>query len=178
MPEEKVLDLTVDTTNIVKALNSVDELRSDVESKATNLITKSSEELIILEEKRKKLDKELEKTKKKSRETWKLAVGVAQASWNLTTTLLEIQGVQISQTLRAVISGAFAAHAIITPILAAETVTPGMQAAAAFGFAQIALSIAAAFAAEQEATDIESDFRDQASVLGSISSLAGEFRNI
>ncbi len=150
MPEEVVLDLKIDEKSIMQQLRSI-------------------------EEKRKDLDNALDKTKKKSKETWLLAVGVAQASWNLTTTLLEAQGVKVSALMRSAISGVFSTIAILKPILAVEAVTPGMQVAAAFGFAQIALSIVAAAAAEQEAAKIESNFQQGISGIGAMGDFIGSF---
>ncbi len=150
MPEEVVLDLKIDEKSLIQQLESI-------------------------EERRKELDGALDRTKKKSKETWKMAVGIAQASWTLIDTILETSGVAITHTLRASIQGAFAAQAILTPLLTAESVTPGMQALAAFGFFQLGLSIAAAIAADVKATEIETELNNTEKLMGNIANFAGEF---
>ncbi|KKK49156.1 hypothetical protein LCGC14_3137900, partial [marine sediment metagenome] len=102
IPEEILLDLKVDETTIMEQLHTI-------------------------EEKTKEVDVLVENTGKKSRQTWLLAVGVAQSSWVLFDSIASTAGVAVSGVLRATVQGAFAAIAILQPLLAAEAVTPGMQ---------------------------------------------------
>lgn len=134
IPEEILLDLKVDEEGVMRQLQNI-------------------------EEKTKEVDKAVEETDKKSRKTWFLAVGVAQASWGLMDTLITSVGGTVSGVMRATIQGAFSAIAILQPILTATAVTPGMQALAAFGFFQIGLAIAAAAAAETNIGGIEQEIR-------------------
>lgn len=150
LQEVGIVPLGIDTEKMVKELNTIDEKRAEV-------------------------DKAVEKTKKKTNETWMLAVGVAQSSWTLFDALISAAGGTVSGVLRATISGMFSAIAIIKPLLAAEAVTPGMQFAAAFGFMQIALAIAAAQKAEQTASNISSKISATKSVLGDVNSFIGSF---
>jgi len=145
IPEEILLDLKVDEATVMK-------------------------QLLNIEEKTKEVDDLVEKTGKKSKATWRLSVGVAQASWVLMDTLLSAAGVTISGIMRATISGAFAAIAIMEPILAATAVTPGMQFVAGIGFFQIALAIAAAHAAQIKSQDIETQLTTFKSGIGDVSS--------
>ena len=157
LQEVGVVPLGVDTEAMMRDLESIDEKREEV-------------------------DKAVEKTKKKTQETWMLAVGVAQSSWTLFETILSTSGVVISGFLRTAISSAFSAIAIIQPILAAEAVTPGMQAMAALGFFQIGLALTAAWEAERQAGGIDADItaasRQASSTSSWIRSLTSFGKNI
>jgi len=129
-----------------------------------------------IEEKTKEVDELVEKTDEKSKETWMLAVGVAQSSWVLMDSIISAAGGTVSGILRATISGAFAAIAIMKPLLAAEAVTPGMQAFAAIGFFNIGLAIIAAIAAERQAGEIDVDISKFSRTLSSTNSWIRSFK--
>lgn len=145
IPEEIILDLKVDEATIIK-------------------------QLLDIEEKTKEVDEVIEKTRKKSKATWFLAVGVAQASWTLLDTIITAAGGTISDIMSATITGAFSAIAIMQPLLAAEMVTPGMQAVAAIGFFQIGLAIAAAYAAQVRIQEVQTHITAFKSGIGDVSS--------
>lgn len=150
IPEEILLDLKVDETTIMKQLENI-------------------------EQKTKEVDRAIEETGKKSEDTWLLAVGVAQASWGLIDSITSAMGVTMSHTMRSVIQGAFSSITLLTSIATAMEITPGMQVAAGFSFAAIAVSIGAAISADIQAGQIERDIQSGGAILGDISNFIGAF---
>ena len=134
------------------------------------------QDIAKVDEQRKKLEEKLEETGEKTKDTWMIAVGVAQASWNLMDGILTAAGVTISGVTRAVIQGAFSAVQIFTPIITAAAVTPGMQILAAIGAVQIGLAIAAAVAAEREQKEVQTGLTVASGMISNVVSFAGSFK--
>lgn len=150
MPEEILLDLKVDESSILR-------------------------QLLYIEERTKEVDRLVEKTGKKSEETWLLSVGVAQASYSLIDTITDMMGGTISATMRAVIQGAFSSIALMTSIATTASLTPGMQIAAGLSFTAIGVSIAAAIQADLQAGEIERGMESGSTMLNEISNFIGAF---
>lgn len=148
IPEEILLDLKVDEATIMK-------------------------QLLDIEQKTLEVDQMIEATGQKSEETWLMAVGVAQASWTLIDSITSAMGLTLSHTMRAVIQGAFTTINVLTAIATATALTPGMQIAAGFSFAAIALAISSAVAADIAASQIETDIRSGSAILNDIGNILG-----
>jgi hypothetical protein len=144
--------LTIDVEKAIDDLEKVEEKRKEVEKDTKDAI--------------KTVDKEVASMRRH-------AVNAMQGTWHALEGMMRSVGITMPQLLRSVISGTFAAIKLLTPILTAEAVTPGMQIQAAIGFSQVALSIVAAAAAQREAAEQENSFNNINSVLGSINSLIG-----
>ncbi len=100
-------------------------------------------------------------------------VGMARASYMLIKNVVQAAGGTIPATLEAIISGTISAIAILKPLLTATAVTPGMQAQAAIGFANLVLTFAALSAAQQKKADIQQTIAGVNGILTGISALIG-----
>lgn len=121
----------------------------------------------------KKSNEIIETVDKKSRESFFHVLTQARAAYTVGLGLIKASGVSVSYFFRSMMSAAFGAISIMTPLLTAEAVTPGMQWAAALGFAELGVAVAAVVAAQMEQSEIARGFRGAAMALGGIQSMLG-----
>ena len=102
-------------------------------------------------------------------------MGGVHAVWLATQGVVRAAGGSISTVFRTVIGTTLGAISLLTPILTAQAVTPGMQIQAAIGFASIAVAVSALVAAELQQRELSDALRGANMALHGIQSLIGVF---
>lgn len=115
----------------------------------------------------------VEQVDKEISATYLKTVNLARNAYTIGLGLVKAGGGSVSYFFRSMISAAFGAIAILTPLIAAEAVTPGMQIQAALGSIELGVAIAATIAATIEQSEIARGLRGAAMSLGAIQSLIG-----
>ena len=100
-------------------------------------------------------------------------MGGVHALWLTTQGAVRAMGGSISTVFRTVIGTTLGAISLLTPLLTAAAVTPGMQIQAAMGFASIGLAVAALIAAEAEEREVSDALRGANMALHGIQSFIG-----
>ena len=115
----------------------------------------------------------LKNVQKNVKLTRQQVVGLAQASWGVITGMLEAAGITISTQFKVLISSAFAAINILTPLLTAQAVTPGMQIQAALGFINLALAVASIGFAQAQEAELAAQLASGMQALNSVNGMIG-----
>ena len=130
-----------------------------------------------VEKERKKTDEAVKKTKEESERSLKNIIGIAQATWDLTTSIAEGAGLSLSLVTKAVVQSAFAIASTIRRIAQAEAITPFLQAQAVFSFIGAGLALAAAFAAQTQQTETSQNIATGLTRINQVNSYIGLWYN-
>ncbi|MFX1371333.1 MAG: hypothetical protein ACFFCE_05690 [Promethearchaeota archaeon] len=129
---EKV-NLDVDTTVAKQKLDEVENKRQQVET-ATN--------------------KTVQEVEEKTTYAYQKVLSMARSSYLAGAAFVRATGTSVSYFFTSLISAGISAISLLTPILTAEAVTPGMQIQAAIGFLNIGIATTALIAAQLEQSKI------------------------
>jgi len=85
----------------------------------------------------------IQTTEKAAKSSINRVISMARLGWSMIDQVFQAFGVQMSSQARLLIQSIFSTISILTPLLMAESVTPGMQAQAAFGFMELGAAVVA-----------------------------------
>jgi hypothetical protein len=122
--------------------------------------------------KNEEVDSNLKQTETRSKMTFEKARHVAMSVWNMLTNVLEMAGVTISATTRAVVSGIISVSTLMYQLGAAEAVTPALMWKAGLTIAQAEMAAVMATQREHAGT---AQTQAISSLLTNIRSFAGGF---
>ena len=140
-------------------------------------LTLNADELLLeldkVEARANEVENTVAKVEEESEKSYTAVIGMVHAGWLATQGMVRAAGGTISTVFRTVIGTTLGAISLLTPILTAEAVTPGMQAQAAMGFASIALALSALVAAEAQEQEFSDALRGANMALHGIQSMIG-----
>jgi uncharacterized membrane protein len=90
----------------------------------------------------------IQTTEKASKMSFNRVLSMARMGWSVTDQVMQAFGIHANEQVRLLIQSAFSSISFLTPILMAESVTPGMQLQAAFGLGELASAALALFQAQ------------------------------
>lgn len=125
MSEKITLD--VDTSEAQRKLNEVEKKRQQVESAANKTVIEVD---------------------KKTTFAYQKVLGMARSAYLAGAAFVRATGTSVSYFFTSLISAGISAISLLTPILTAEEVTPGMQIQAAIGLINIGIATTALIAAQ------------------------------
>lgn len=142
-------------------------------------VQKAMQDLSQVENKKQIIDSGLIETQKTTITTWRMAIGVAQASWRIMEGVAKLSGVTISQLTRASVIGALnvaqSLYAISSAYAVAGTVSPPLLISAAITAIAAGMSIYSAYQAQQAGESAAREIAGIRQTLGGIDSLIGVF---
>lgn len=146
MGEDFNLDITLDTSKAEAQLKAVEDERQATEHKVAM-------------------------TKQAANESFQKTLAGARLSWSLVKNISKAMGLTLDKNFELAVSMAFSTISILTPLLSAAAVTPGMQVQAALGFVELGAAIAAIVTAQ----DVQAAGKIQGlgSVIGNINTMIG-----
>jgi len=118
-------------------------------------------------------NQELNQTKQNSRDTMIMAIGVIRNSYGILRGVLKAAGVTVDSITNAVITATLQMGQQFYTLATAQSVTPGMQAAAVITALQAGIIIASAINQEKEAKDISREIEATTLILGNVNSIIG-----
>lgn len=146
------IEISIDAEDLLHDLEEVDRKVEQTEANANEVIAEVEES---------------------TRSAFTQTLNMARNAYTIGLGIVKATGVSVSYFFRSMMSAAFGAISILRPLLTAEAVTPGMQAQAIIGFAELAVAIAAVVAAQLEQSEIARGFRGAAMAISGIQSLIG-----
>jgi hypothetical protein len=133
----------------------------------------AEEKLRRLEHDKNRVDRLVVESKKKATLSFNQVLSMAQQSWGVMDAMFRAMGINMSMQMRLLVRSSFSVIRILAPIIAAEEVTPGMQAQAAIAGVNLALAIAAIGLAEAEQTQAATQVAALTEGLSGINSMIG-----
>jgi hypothetical protein len=100
---------------------------------------------------------------------------MARGSYMMMAGLIRASGGAVSSIFRMTVSAAISTVAVLTPLLQAEAVTPGMQIQAAIGLTNLGLATAAIIAASTKQAELSHQLMGITTSLHGISMMLGSF---
>jgi len=116
------IQLTVDVSRGNEALDALDKRIDAIVAKENEVI---------------------QTTEKASRISFNRVLGMARLGWTMTDQIMQAMGINIGPYWRMIIQSALSTVSILTPLLSATALTPGMEFQAAMGFAELGFAITA-----------------------------------
>lgn len=147
-----LFNLDLNTADLKKQLRDVEREAERVEKKSADI---------------------LNKTEDKANLTFGQVVGGAQELWGIIDAVVATSGGAISTTFRSLITAGFSTINILQPLLAAESVTPGMQAQAALGFLNLGMAISAIVAAQFKQQVVSQKLMESMQIINGIQGFIG-----
>ena len=135
------------------------------------------QELEKVEARADEAEEKVEAVKEVAEISFSKVMSMVHAGWLVTQGMVRAAGGTISTVFRTVVGTTLGMISMLIPILTAESVTPGMQAQAALGFASIAMATAALAAAEAEEREFSDALRGANMALHGIQSMLGMIPN-
>jgi len=133
----------------------------------------AKQELRDIEGEKKEMDKGLEETRDKARDTMMMTFGVVRSSYQLLRGTLRAAGITIDAVTNATIQSLINVGQQFYKLATAKAVTPGMQAAAVVTFIQSAIIIAQAMQYEKESKEISRNIETTNAMLNGINGIIG-----
>ena len=130
-------------------------------------------ELDAAENQRAQLDDNLKTTKEKAITTARFAMNVISSSYEMLKGVLELGGITIDRITNAIVTSSLQVGNMLLNIASAETVTPGMQAAAVITFLQAGFIIGSAIQMQQNSQSNLQQLAGIRNVFGSVNSFIG-----
>lgn len=146
------ISLELNTEDLHKALEDVERHREIVEAnteKTISFVSKASAEAVAE------------------------VTAMTRMSYNLMESMVTAAGGTIPPIMSGLISAAFSTISILTPLLTAAEVTPGMQATAALGFMELGMTVSALVAAQIEQQEVAQKLSGARAVISNISAMVG-----
>jgi len=120
-----------------------------------------------------KTDAIFEEVEAKRRMSFQQVVSMAQMSWSVMDATLRALGINVSMQFRLLMRTGFAAIRVLTPLLTAQAMTPGMKAQAALGLLNLSLAISALQMTGSEYTQAQTQLAAATEALAGINSMVG-----
>jgi vacuolar-type H+-ATPase subunit I/STV1 len=115
----------------------------------------------------------LDITKQEARDTLNMAMSAIRGTYSILRGVLKSAGISIDAVTNAVIQASMMAGQQLITLATAQSVTPGMQAAAVISFIQAGVIIAMAVQQEKEAKDISREIESAQSIVSGVNSIIG-----